>query len=189
MQWNCFFSGRRRVVSFVFVLMLTTHLAVSQTSTTGAIRGTVTDPQGAVIAGATVTITSQATAQVRVAKTGNDGQFTVGLLPPEVYKVSIGAPGFKTEEPEPVTVVVTETARVDAKLVLGSGSETVEVNTAAPLLQNENATLGTTVQAATIQELPLTNRNYTQVLTMSAGCFGRPGIVSPRWAKAAPTCT
>src|SRR6202011_276857 len=144
----------------------------SQTSTTGAIRGTVTDPQGAVIAGATITVTSQATAQARTVTSDSSGQFTVGLLPPEVYKISITAPGFKTEQPAPVTVIVTETARTDAKLVLGSGSETVEVTSGAPLLQNENATLGTTVEGKTIQELPLTNRNFTQVLTLSAGVAG-----------------
>jgi len=172
MKWNSFLSVQRRVVYTLIVLLTTAHLSFSQTSTTGAIRGTVTDPQGAVIAGATITVTSQATAQVRRVTSDNSGQYTVGLLPPEVYKISITAPGFKTEQPAPVTVIVTETARADAKLVLGSGSETVEVSSGAPPLQSENATLGTTVEGKTIQELPLTNRNFTQVLTMSAGVAG-----------------
>jgi hypothetical protein len=172
MKWNSFLSVQRRVVFTLLVLLTTAHLSFSQTSTTGAIRGTVTDPQGAVIAGATITVTSQATAQARTVTSDTSGQFTVGLLPPEVYKISITAPGFKTEQPAPVKVTVTETARADAKLVLGSGSETVEVTSSAPPLQSENATLGTTVEGKTIQELPLTNRNFTQVLTMSAGVAG-----------------
>jgi len=172
MKWNAFLSGKRRNGFTLLLIAITAQLAVSQTSTTGAIRGTVTDPQGAMIAGATVTVTSQATAQVRTVKSDNSGQFGVGLLPPEIYKISIAAPGFKTEQPAPVTVTVTETVRADAKLVLGSESETVEVTSGAPLLQNENATLGTTVEGRTIQELPLTNRNFTQVLTMSAGVAG-----------------
>jgi hypothetical protein len=172
MKWNSLLSSCGRVVSTLVVLTLTATIATAQTSTTGAIRGTVTDPQGAVISQATVTITSQATAQVRVTKTDNSGQFTVGLLPPEVYKISITAAGFKTEQPAPVTVNVTETARADAKLVLGSENETVEVTSGTALLQSENATLGTTVEGSTIRELPLTNRNFTQVLTMSAGVAG-----------------
>ena len=172
MTWNSFRPCTRRVVFVLYMLVITAHMALSQTSTTGAIRGTVTDPQGAVIADATVTVTSQATAQVRTAKTDSNGQYAVGLLPPEVYKVSISAPGFKTQEPPPVTVVVTETVRADAKLFLGSESQTVEVTSLAPTLQVENATLGTVVQGNTIREVPLTNRNYTQVLTMSAGVAG-----------------
>ncbi|CAN5590585.1 hypothetical protein BH10ACI4_BH10ACI4_37980 [soil metagenome] len=172
MNWNSLLSSCGRVVSTLAVLTFTATIATAQTSTTGAIRGTVTDPQGAVISQATVTITSQATAQVRVTKTDNSGQFTIGLLPPEVYKISITAAGFKTEQPSPVNVNVTETVRADAKLVLGSETETVEVTSGTALLQSENATLGTTVEGSTIRELPLTNRNFTQVLTMSAGVAG-----------------
>jgi Carboxypeptidase regulatory-like domain len=172
MNWNLLTSCTRRVVFALLLSMTAAQLALGQTSTTGAIRGTVTDPQGATIAGATVTVTSEATAQVRTVKTDASGQFTVGLLPPEVYKITITSPGFKTEQPAPITVIVTETARADAKLVLGSESETVEVTSDAQLLQSENATLGTIVQGATIQALPLTNRNFTQVLTMSAGVSG-----------------
>ncbi|WP_232298939.1 TonB-dependent receptor [Granulicella tundricola] len=146
--------------------------ASGQTSTTGAIRGTVTDPQGAVIAGGIVTIKSQGTDAVRTALTDKGGQYTVGLLPPGMYTVTITAPGFKTEDPGSITVTVTETARVDAKLEVGSQSDTVEVSTATPALQMENATLGTVVDGDVINQLPLTNRNYTQVLTLSAGITG-----------------
>jgi hypothetical protein len=172
MKWNSLPSFKSRVV-FVFLLpVITAQLVFGQTSTTGAIRGTLTDSTGAVISGATVTVTSKATDQVRTVKSDSSGQYTVGLLPPEVYTISITAPGFKTEQPAPVTVVVTETARADAKMVLGSNSETVEVTSQAAALQVENATLGTVVDGATIREVPLTNRNYTQVLTMSAGVAG-----------------
>lgn len=171
MSWKLSLSGRG-VSLFCVVLLFAARLTIAQTSTTGAIRGTVTDPQGAVIADATVSVTSQATSQVRTVKTDRDGQYTVGLLPPETYKVRISAEGFKTYDPAPVAVVVTETARTDAKLVLGSSTETVEVDALPPALQVENATLGTVVTGNTIREVPLTNRNYTQVLTLSAGVAG-----------------
>jgi Carboxypeptidase regulatory-like domain len=172
MNWNAFSHGLRRVVFGLLLLPAVAHLAFSQTSTTGAIRGTVTDPQGAVIAAATVIVKSEGTDAVRTELTGKDGQYTVGLLPPGAYTVTIAAPGFKTENPGAITVTVTETARVDAKLVVGSQSETVEVTSLTPALQVENATVGTVVDGSVIQELPLTGRNYTQVLTMSAGISG-----------------
>ncbi|WP_213807496.1 carboxypeptidase-like regulatory domain-containing protein [Granulicella sp. dw_53] len=171
MQWNSFLSRKRWLV-FALLFPVMAHSVFSQTSTTGAIRGTVTDSQNAVIVGATVTVTSSATGQLRTVKTDKDGQFTVGLLPPEIYRISVAVPGFKKAEPAPVTVVVTETARADAQMVVGNESETVEVSSAAAALQVENATLGTVVDGRTIQEVPLTNRNYTQVLTLSAGVAG-----------------
>src|SRR5450756_300903 len=152
MKCNAFLRGKRRVVFSLLALLATAHVTLGQTSTTGAIRGTVTDPQGAVLPTALVTIKSQGTDAVRTAQTDRDGQYTVGLLPPGLYSVIITAPGFKTENPGAITVTVTETARVDAKLVLGSQSETVDVTSAAPALQVENATLGTVVDGMVIQE-------------------------------------
>ncbi len=172
MHWKVLLSNRCTGVLRLFVFLMMVHVASGQTSTTGAVRGTVTDPQGAVIADATVTVTSSATAQARVVKTDQSGQYTIGLLPPEVYKVTISVTGFKTQELPPVNIVVTETMRADAQLTLGSESETVEVSTQGAALQVENATLGTVVDGNTIREVPLTNRNYTQVLTLSAGVAG-----------------
>jgi hypothetical protein len=167
MNWRTVLSIRG-VVSAT-VLLFAVLPALTQTSTTGAIRGTVTDPQGGLIPNAAVTIKSEGTAATRTVSTDKDGQYTVGLLPPGTYKTSFTAPGFKTEVPSAITVVVTETARLDVKLVLGNASETVEVTSLAPALQVENSTLGTVVDGGVIRELPLTSRNYTQVLTLSAG--------------------
>ncbi len=172
MSWTpCTFRMRGTVSAASFAL-LSTGLALGQTSTTGAIRGTVTDAQGSVIAGATVTLTSKGTAKVLTVRTGRDGQYSIGLLPPEVYTIGIAAEGFKTQAPPTVTVLVTETARIDAKMVPGNASETIEVSAQAPPMQVENATLGTVVEGTTIRELPTTNRNFTQILTISAGVAG-----------------
>lgn len=164
--------SRTLLGSSLVAVPLATPFAYSQTSTTGAIRGIVTDAQGAVVAGAVVTATSKATSQTHQTKSDSAGQFTIGLLPPEVYTLSISAPGFSTVQEPPITVVVTETARADAKLAVGSENETVEVTAGAAQLQVENATLGTVVSGNTIREVPLTNRNFTQVLTVSAGVSG-----------------
>ena len=172
MTWKGLRSSRYGGVVCLAVMAMLSQPVSAQTSTTGAIRGTVMDATGAVIPSATVTVTSEATGQVRTVKTDKDGQFTVGLLPPETYRMSFQAAGFKMEKPGPVNVVVTETVRSDARLVPGNEGETVEVTSLAPALQVENATLGTVVEGRTIREVPLTNRNFTQVLTMSAGVSG-----------------
>ncbi len=171
MQNGCT-SVRIRGTVFTLAMISLGGVAAGQTSTTGALRGTVTDAQGAVISGATVSVTSRTTAQVHTVKTGRDGQYTIGLLPPEVYSISIAAEGFKTEQPPAITILVTETARADAKMVAGNAGETVEVTSLAPPMQVENATLGTVIEGSTIREVPLTNRNFTQVLTISAGVAG-----------------
>ncbi len=172
MYWKYLLSRPGSRVFGGSALLLAVSAVSAQTSTTGAIRGTVKDASGAVIVGATVTVTSAATSQVRTVKTDRDGQYTIGLLPPETYKISIESPGFKRDEQPPIQVTVTETARADAQLVPGSEGEVVEVTNTAPALQVENATLGTVVDGGVIRELPLTNRNYTQVLTLSAGING-----------------
>src|ERR1700744_2801961 len=172
MNWRFSLSRQSRSAAGLCMLFVIAYIAFAQTSTTGAIRGTVTDPSGAVISGATVTVTSLATSQVRTVKTDQDGQYAVGLLPPENYKVSIESPGFKKDEQPPITVTVTETARSDARLIPGNVGEVVEVTTTPPSLQVENATMGAVVDGGVIKELPLTNRNYTQVLTLAAGITG-----------------
>src|ERR1700712_2870176 len=159
-------------ITLLLLASLTHQPAHAQSSTTGAIRGTVTDPSGAVLPNATVTVVSDATGTTRTSKTDGSGSYNVGLLPSGTYKVSFQAEGFKSQLPESVTVVITETNKVDAALVPGSQDQTVEVSSAPQLLQAESDTLGTVVDGKTIQEVPLTERNYTQVLTMSPGVAG-----------------
>src|ERR1700748_3216697 len=102
MNWRTVLSIRGVVSSCV--LLFAALPAFSQTSTTGAIRGTVSDPQGGLIPNASVTVTSEGTAAVRTVTTDKDGQYTVDLLPPGSYKTSFTAAGFKTEIPAAITV-------------------------------------------------------------------------------------
>lgn len=170
MPWACSISRTRGTVSAFSVVLMTAGAACGQTSTTGALRGTVSDAQGAVVAGAIVTVTSKTTAQTHVVQTGRDGQYTIGLLPPEVYSIRIAAEGFKTAEPPVITILVTETARADAKMVPGSAGETVEVTSLAPALQVENATLGTVIEGSTIREVPLTTATSRRCLPSPRVC-------------------
>ena len=143
--------------------------ALAQSASTGALAGTVTDPSGAVIAGASVTATSLATGQSRTATTDANGLYKFSLLPPGNYSVNFSAKGFKTIEVPSTTVNVTETVELDRSLEIGAQTQEVTVSSTAVTLQTENATVGGLVSGATVTNLPLSTRNFTQVIDLSPG--------------------
>ena len=140
-----------------------------QSAGTGALTGTVTDPSGAAVPNATVTATNNENGQTRTSTTGNDGGYRFSLLPPGTYRVRFGAVGFKVAEVPAVQVDVAETPVLNRALEVGGQSETVQVEAQAAVLQTADSTLGTTVGTRTVTELPLASRNYTQILSLSAG--------------------
>jgi hypothetical protein len=142
---------------------------LAQSAGTGALTGTLTDPSGAVVPGVSVVLVSLETNQTRTATTGSDGSYKFSLLPPGNYRVRFSASGFKTAQVDSVTVNVTETPVLDHALEVGAQSEQVTVEATTELLQTASSTLGTTVGSQTVTELPLSSRNYTQILALSAG--------------------
>jgi outer membrane receptor protein involved in Fe transport len=147
--------------------------SAAEAQATGAISGVVADDSGAVLPGATVEATNQATAQVRTATTGSDGFYTLPLLPPGLYKVAATLTGFAPLTREGVRVTVAETARVDVVLKVGQVAETVVVQADAPLVETTNATLGIVIDEKKVVDLPLNGRNFTQLGTLI------PGVVAP----------
>jgi hypothetical protein len=156
-------------LALTLLLVLFVPALLAQSAGTSAVAGTVTDPSGAAIPNVTVTITNNGTGQSRTATTGTDGSYRFNLLQPGDYKASFAATGFKTGEVASVTLNVTETAQLDRALEVGTQSEQVTVEAAAETLQTQSSTLGTTVTSQQVTGLPLSNRNYTQLLTMATG--------------------
>jgi Carboxypeptidase regulatory-like domain len=156
-------------LALTLLLVLFVPALLAQSAGTSAVAGTVTDPSGAAIPNVTVTITNNGTGQSRTATTGTDGSYRFNLLQPGDYKASFAAAGFKTGEVASVTLNVTETAQLDRALEVGTQSEQVTVEAAAETLQTQSSTLGTTVTSQQVTGLPLSNRNYTQLLTMATG--------------------
>jgi hypothetical protein len=143
---------------------------MGQSATTGAITGTVKDSSGAVIPNATVTVTSLSTGQARTATTGSSGAYTVGFLPPDNYSAKFEAAGFGTATVPSITLNVTETPTVDQVLTIGTQSQQVEVHgEAAELVQTTSATNGTVIDSHQVTDTPLTTRNYTNLIGLSAG--------------------
>ena len=130
----------------------------------GTIVGTVTDPSGAVVPNAQVTITLTGQEAVHTSVTNDSGNFTEPNLPPGVYTVSVTAPGFKKDTRQNIVLDTNTTQRVDVGLVTGSTTETITVNTAPPLLQTDRADISTTISAAQIADLPLSSGNSFQSL-------------------------
>jgi Carboxypeptidase regulatory-like domain/TonB-dependent Receptor Plug Domain len=154
---------------FTLLLGICVPLLMGQSAGTSGLAGTITDPSGAAIPNVNVTLTNNDTGQTRTATTGADGQYKFTLLPPGSYKVRFSAMGFKTSEVTAVTLNVTETPTLDRTLEVGQQSEQVTVEASAEILQTQSSTLGTTVGAKVVTALPLSNRNYTQILGLSSG--------------------
>jgi carboxypeptidase family protein len=140
-----------------------------QTANTGAIAGTVRDPSGAVVPLAVLVISSQHTREKRALGTDAEGNFSVQLLPPGDYDLIVSAQGFDPVSLKTIPVRITEVTRVSIQLLLGGAQEQVMVTAKAPLLQTENATLGRVIDGSTVDELPLVNRNFTEILGLTAG--------------------
>jgi Carboxypeptidase regulatory-like domain/TonB dependent receptor/TonB-dependent Receptor Plug Domain len=144
-------------------------LVQAQSATTGALTGVITDPSGGVIAGATVTATSLGTGQSRTTTTDSNGSYRFSLLQAGNYSVKISAAGFQSVEIPSVTVNVTETPVLSRSLAIGATTTSVTVESTAITVQTENATVGGLVSGQTVTELPLSTRNYTQVIDLSPG--------------------
>jgi hypothetical protein len=142
---------------------------LAQTAGTGALTGTVKDASGGVVPNATVTATNVDTGQARSSMTGSDGTYKFDLLPPGDYRVRIEATGFQGVEVPAVKVTVTETAVMDRSLQVGAQTQAVTVEGDVEAIQTSSSTLGSVVDTRTVAALPLSTRNYTNLLAMSAG--------------------
>jgi hypothetical protein len=157
------------ILALTLLLTLFVPAVMAQSSGTSGLAGIITDPSGAAIPNVTITVTSNTTGAVRSATTGTDGTYKFSLLPPGDYKVRFAANGFKTAEVVSITLNVTETPSLDRVMEVGAQSEQITVEAAAEVLQTESSTLGTVVTGQSINDAPLASRNYTQILSMSAG--------------------
>ncbi len=164
---------RARLFASLTLLLLLSATLFGQTL--GDISGTVTDPQGAPVVGATVRLTNAATNAVRTATTNDSGLYAFPALVPGSYGVKVDKAGFKTYSQTNIEVQVQAQVRVDVAMQLGQVSETVEVSASALALNTENATVGTVVEQKRIVELPLNGRNYLQLTALAPNVsFGFP---------------
>jgi hypothetical protein len=158
----------------VFTGCLLSLPAMAQ-STAGRILGSITDPTGASVAGATVVITDVERGTVRTLTTDDAGAYAAPDLSPGTYKIHVEAKGFKSVERPNVVIEVATDVRADFSLQTGQVSETVVVNEEVPLLNTTSATLGGTLSNQEINDLPLNGRNYENLLQLRPGVMRYPG--------------
>jgi Carboxypeptidase regulatory-like domain/TonB dependent receptor len=125
---------------------------------TGSITGTVTDPSGAAISKATVTITNVDTSATRIIQTSDAGTYEVTQLLPGTYTVKVDRSGFKVFEQKGVTIQIDQVAVVNAQLPVGSEQTTVTVTSAPPVIQTQDSSVGLVVDSSNIQNIPLNGR-------------------------------
>ncbi|MGA7767097.1 MAG: TonB-dependent receptor [Candidatus Sulfotelmatobacter sp.] len=135
----------------------------------GSILGTVTDPSGAAVAGAKVTVTSQTKDVSTEATTNESGNYSVTHLIPDVYSVRIEGTGFKTLEYKNIQVSADTGSKVDGQFQVGSASEQVEVTAEAPQLKTDRADVAVEFNARAVEDLPVLNRNFTSFELLSPG--------------------
>ena len=139
--------------------------------TTGQLTGTVTDPNGAIVQGATVIVRNRDTGLERQVTTGDDGTFSVQLLPPGLYRVEASGQGFSAAVIEEVRVQITETSTVNIALAVAGSASTVTVTADPPTVQLESSQVGRVIDERAISQLPLPTRNFQQLLTLSPGTY------------------
>jgi len=154
------------------VLLCSVDAAWAQ-EVTAAITGTVTDPSGAGVAGATVTAKSLAQGVSFTATTNELGIYRISNLPVGNYDLRVEKQGFQTALRPAFTLVLNQTARIDVEMKVGQVNQTIEVSSDAPLLKTETTQVDTIINAVTNEAIPLATRNYVQ-LTLLA-----PGSVTP----------
>jgi Carboxypeptidase regulatory-like domain len=152
----------------LFVFVASIGLFAQTTISTGSIQGTVTDPSGAVVGGARVTIINKATGQNIATTTSSSGTYASGALIPGNYQIKIEAKGFKTLE-MPVTVEVNTTASGNARMTLGEAAETVEVEGSAVSVNTEQATVQGVLTSQQIENLPINGRNFLDLAQLEPG--------------------
>jgi Carboxypeptidase regulatory-like domain len=129
---------------------------------TATLRGTVMDPQGAVIADAAVTATNRNTGVHKTVQTGPDGRYQLSALPPGSYDISVTKQGFRKEIAKAVQLSVGQALIYDAHLKIGEATESVEVSAdSVPLIQAEQSQQANTIDQRQVEELPNINRNFT----------------------------
>src|SRR5438477_6514720 len=173
MTWEALMKAKASVALttlavFTLAISLWTPPASGQ-AVFGSIIGTVTDPSGAAVPNAKVTVTSVSKGTSYEATTNADGNYSVTHLIPDTYNVKAEAAGFKAFEAKNIPVSADAAARVDGQFQVGGTAETVEVTSEAPQLKTDRADVAIELNNKYVQDLPVLNRNFTTFELLSPG--------------------
>lgn len=162
------FRGAALAVLLVFALLGSSGTALAQTAT-ASLYGDVTDPQGAAVVGARVTLTNVATQAVRSTTTDERGRYQIVGLQPGRYNLRVEVSGFRTAVRDRLELMVNTVARLNLALEIGAITETVMVTSESAPLNTTDASLGNVITPTQVMSLPLEARNPVALLTLQAG--------------------
>ncbi len=157
-----------------FLLLLS--FAFGLLAQTASITGRVTDPSGAVVPQAGVSVQAASSGLVTSGETNSQGYYSIPSLPPGAYTLTVTRGGFVPVRQTDLVLAVQQVARLDVVLQIGAVTETVEVSAQAVLLESETSTLGQVVQGAQIRELPLLGRNPYALAMLVPGVRPSAGV-------------
>lgn len=157
------------LVSVLALLFATFAVTMSAQQITGNIRGTVTDATGAGVPDADVKATNTQTGVTATAKSGSDGGFELLNLPVGTYDVTVSKSGFRTYTTRNISLALSQTYQVAAKLEVGQVTESVQVEANPVQVETTNTQLDTVVEAQTIVDMPLNGRNWTSLQQLAPG--------------------
>ncbi len=164
----------QKLVKFTFVALLATLVSavpnqVLAQISSASLSGTVKDPAGAVVPGATVTLQNVDTSVASTTTSNGDGNYTFQNLNPGNYTVEATAKGFQVNQVPPFTLTVGQKASINFALEVGNASSVVTVQGTTPQLDVSSANLGTVIATQQVNDLPLNGRNFTQLLQLTPG--------------------
>jgi hypothetical protein len=159
-----------RLVLFpVIIAALFVALPAYTQQSSATINGTVKDQSGAVVEGATVTLSNLDTTVSRSSVTNSAGDYVFIDVLPAAYSLKVSKPGFSTQTQQPIRLSVNQTASINFSLAVGSTQQQVTVEAAAVAIESSTAELGTVINEQAVKDLPLNGRNFTQLLTLTPG--------------------
>lgn len=169
----CCLSALLVVLTGVF----TAHAQVDYSTAT--LKGTVSDPQGAVIAGASVTVANQSTGLTKTVKANAEGSYVVPVLPPGTYQITVEAAGFRKEVINTFTLAVGTVSVCDAHMQVGAASETIEVGgDSAPIIQVTQTQQADSISQIAEENIPSISRDYSETIQLLPGMTNAQAIHS-----------
>ena len=169
-------SMRAELLCLGALLLVGLHTSARGQTYQGSLTGTVTDPSGGVILGVQVTAVEQATGFSRSATTGEDGSYSIVLLPPGSYKVTAEKEDFDKTTQGPIPLAVNQHQLLNFQLKLGRPTTVLTVEASAVLVDTQSSSVGTTVGQADVSETPLNGRQFLELMMFTPGLVpGTPG--------------
>src|SRR5271165_4285864 len=176
---GCTFSVRRlrgcRLLALLGLVVVWNSAPSAAQVVYGSIVGRISDSSGAVVKGASVSVTDIGTGESRISTTNADGDYRFVNLLPGTYRITIKSAGFRPFSQDPIDVKVDTAVRIDAALVVGGANETIEIKEKAPALDTQDSSVGQVIEGRQIQETPLNGRNVMNLLALVPGVIPQGG--------------